>query len=359
MKQKILVLSLVLLMFSGCSGSKTGQITSKDPAQTATEPTSESGELMTVPASGLPGTTIAPTTAPVAETESISATEPIAQTAIVITKHPTSETISVGGRTWFIANAENETQITWEFFSPDGTMYSLQQTMSAHPGLILEVLPEDTLGLRQIPATFNGWSARARYDGPGGTAVTERARITVRDPYGEVIETYRTVHRSGAGNMERGISELVNPYDFLGYALQDLDGNGVQELILASDGYNSNYPNVIYEIYTLVNGNAVCVTKSAARERYFMCYDATFLMEGSSGAMYSSWVTYTFSGASLSVQEQVWTSDQPHDMADFAPYYYYCGRPFGMEEPMTYDMAARTIETWERSVILPSLIPIN
>lgn len=149
--------------------------------------------------------------------------------------------------------------------------------------------------------------------------------------------------------MEKGISELVNSYDFLGYAETDLNGDGIKELILASDGYHA-YPFVIYEIYTMKNGSAVCVTQSSARERYFMLNDGRFLMEGSSGAMSSSWITYRFNGSGLAIQEQIWTSEQPHDLADFAPYYYYCGVLYGPTEPMVYDQAARTIENWEPSL---------
>ena len=151
----------------------------------------------------------------------------------------------------------------------------------------------------------------------------------------------------------------MNNYDFVGYFKQDLDGNGIQELILASDDYNSSYPYVIYEIYTLQNGSAVCVTKSKARERYFMMVDGTFLMEGSNGAMSSSCITYTFSGASLTVQEQVWSSEQPHDLADSAHYYYYCGNIYHEQIPLDYDVAMRTIENWKKTVTLPSMTPIN
>lgn len=343
MKKIILILALILMMLTGCSGSKQEQIQTAAPTQAITEPTQELGVLITLP---VPEPTAAPKAAPAPGYD-----------PIVITKHPSSETVSTGGRTWFIAKAENATQITWEFFSPDGTEYSLQQAMSAHPGLVLEELPEDTLGLRQIPASFSGWSARARYEGPGGTAVTDRAEITVRDPYSEIIERYRTVRRSGSGNIEKGISELVNRDDFLGYTMADLDGNGVEELILASDN-GGNYPNVIYEIYTLQNGTAVSVTRSAARQRYYLLDDGRFLMEGSSGAMYAHWITYNFRGASLSVQEQIWTSEEPHDMADFAPYYYYA-IAFGEGDPLVYDEASQTIDSWERSVILPSLTAIS
>lgn len=367
MKRRIFALALMLLMLTGCSGKKAEPVSTSEPTLAATEPKAELGALITAPKDNGPApTTAAPATRPATETAPPATTAPAAPQPILITKHPSSETVAAGGRTWFIASAENETQITWEFFSPDGTMYSLQQAMSAHPSLILEILPEDTLGLRQIPVSFSGWSARARYDGPGGTATTNRAvitvrepAVTVRDPYSDTIETYRTVHRTGTGNIEKGVSELVNTYDFVGYAIQDLNGDGVQELILASDDYNSNYPNVIYGIYTLRNNAPVCVINSAARQRYFMLVDGTIFMEGSNSAISSCWITYRFNGTSLTMDEQVWSSDQPNDMADFAPYYYYCGSIYYEEKPLTYDVAARTIENWERTIDLLSLTPIN
>lgn len=372
MKHKILALSLLLLVLTGCAGKQAQQIPATEPP--ATEQKAELGAVIKAPSTPVPSATVvAPAVPSVTATVPTPTMAPTAPPAIIITKHPSSETVSAGGRTWFITSAENATQITWEFFSPDGTMYSLQQTASAHPGLILEVLPEDTLGLRQIPASFSGWSARARYDRPGGTATTERATITVRessapaknspvyyhDPYGDIIEIYRTVHRSGTGNFDLGVSELVNPYDFLGYTLQDLDGNGINELILASDEYNTSFPNVVYAIYTLQNNEAVCVTTSHSRQRYYWLLDDTFLLEGSSSAVSSHWIVYSYKGTSLSIQEQFCTSDQPHDMADFAPYYYYSAGPYDPDEPVVYDYAAATIENWERSIFLPILTPIN
>ena len=150
---------------------------------------------------------------------------------------------------------------------------------------------------------------------------------------------------------------MVNNYDFVGYTEMDLNGDGVKELVLGSNG-NNPYPFVLYEIYTLQNGNPVCVAKSRARERYFMLNDGRFLMEGSSSATSSCWITYRFDGVGMAIQEQIWTSDEPHDMADFAPYYYY-SLPYGPEQPMVYDEAARLIEQWEWAVTMLPLTPIN
>lgn len=366
MKKLIIIIAIFALILSGCAQKEAECIIEPEATQ-AVNP-SDTGDLITevtAPPAQTPAVTATPTAPPTPAPTPVPTPVPTpaptpAPTpipAIVITKHPSSETVSPGGGTWFITKAENETQITWEVFSPDGTMYSLQQAMSAHSGLVLEALPEDTLALRNIPSSFSGWSVRARYDGPGGTATTERATVTVRTAYETVIETYRTVHRTGKGNIEYGISELVNDYHFLGYTISDIDGNGVNELILASDG-NNDFPNVIYEIYTLQNGNAVSITKSAARSRYFMLNDGRFLLEGSSGAAFSNWDTFIFNGYSLAISEQIWTTDQPHELSDAAPYYYY-GGAYGEGSPATHDAAAGMIADWESKIYLPALTPIT
>ena len=218
------------------------------------------------------------------------------------------------------------------------------------------------LALALAMLVLTGCSEKKTEQIPTPAATEPGARITLPpdspDPYREVIETYRSVHRTGTGNFEKGVSELVNSYDYLGYCLQDLDGNGVPELILASDGSNSDYPNIIYAVYTLHNGNAVCAVRSAARERYYMLCNDAFLMEGSNSAFSSTWVLYRFRDDSLFLQEQIWNSDQPHDLADFAPYYYY-SVPYSTGDPMVYDEAARTIAHWKSEITLPDLIPVS
>ena len=82
------------------------------------------------------------------------------------------------------------------------------------------------------------------------------------------------------------------------------------------------------------------------------------LLEGSNSAVSSTWVLYDLSGGSYGVSEQIWTSDEPHDLADFAPYYYY-SRPYEQADPIVYDAAARLIESWEQEIYLPTLTPIT
>ena len=111
-----------------------------------------------------------------------------------------------------------------------------------------------------------------------------------------------------------------------------------------------NYPEGLYVLLKDTDG---------VERRYFMLSDGKFLMEGSNSAVSSVWVTYRFtSDNSPAMVEEIWTSDVPHYLSDFAPYYYY-SRPYGSEEPLDYDEAVRTIARWEMEIIAPALTPIN
>ncbi len=98
---------------------------------------------------------------------------------IVITKHPTGEVLSIGGKAWFIAHADNADQLTWMLVDPEGVYYALEDAKAQLPGLELEVLPKDTLGVSNVPAALDGWGVVAWFFGPGGSAETNIAYITV------------------------------------------------------------------------------------------------------------------------------------------------------------------------------------
>lgn len=98
---------------------------------------------------------------------------------IVITKHPTGENLPVGGNTWFIAHADNADSLTWMLVSPDGVYTALEDAEALLPSVKLEVLPKDTLGVSNVPAAMDGWGVVAWFFGPGGSAETNIAYITV------------------------------------------------------------------------------------------------------------------------------------------------------------------------------------
>ena len=116
---------------------------------------------------------------------------------IIITKNPTGEALAIGGRTWFIAHADNADSLTWKLVSPDGTIFcSLDSAMEIHPGLKLEALEGDTLAVSNVPLSLNGWGVAALFENAGGSVATEPAYLYVGDfvtAYSSVIGAYREV----------------------------------------------------------------------------------------------------------------------------------------------------------------------
>ena len=200
-------------------------------------------------------------TAPPQYTQPQVTAQPQVGGPVTITKNPTGESLAAGGNAWFIAHADNATSLTWILTSPQGQNFTVEQAMAANPGLQIQVLPEDTLGVSNVPVSVDGWSVQARFDGPGGSAVTAPALIHVDDTvtaYGSVISAYYRAYTSGNTTAEyaftNGLSEYIASALHAGYALQDINGDGIQELIIA--GINdSNYTEiVIFDLYTLENG---------------------------------------------------------------------------------------------------------
>ena len=226
---------------------------------------------------------------------------------VIITKNPTSEAIAIGGRTWFIAHADNADSLTWKLVGPDGVIYySLDSAMDVHPGLKLEALEGDTLAVSNVPLSVNGWGVAAVFENGYSSAVTEPAWLYVGDfltAYSSVIDAYRTTYAQGEHRfeyaMEHDLSEVVRYSTGVGYALKDLDKNGIPELIIEGIGTDDFSEGIAYGIYTLVNDQPVNLATSWARNRYYICTDSTILKEGSGGAGHSVAAVYRLSGQSL------------------------------------------------------------
>ena len=238
--------------------------------------------------------------------------------APVITKNPTSETLSVGGRTWFIAHADNATRIFWLMLSPEGEYYTLEDAMALHPGLELEALEEDTLALRNVPLSLNGWAAVARFDGSGTFVVTSPAYVYVADyidAYADVIEKYRIAYETGNSGNEyyneqyawaNEISPFIGYSTHVGYAMKDLDEDGTPEIIIAGIEY-TNDSKEVFDIYTLEDGKAVRLAMSHFRDRYYLRTDDTLLNEGSSGAGHTLYCVMHKEGDQLVTDQTVFT----------------------------------------------------
>lgn len=244
-----------------------------------------------------------------------------------ITKNPSSEAIAIGGKTWFIAHADNATSMNWELVDPDGYIYTLSDAMALNPGLSLEALEGDTIAVSIVPVSMNGWSVQATFYGAGGAVSTSPAYIYVGDfltAYSSAIEKYRIAKNAGNINpYEYDVSEWITSCDHVGYALKDLDKNGIPELLIGGIGAKYNENNVIFELFTLENNTPVQLLTSWGRSRKYLMYDNRIYEEGSSGAAYSALDLYKVAGSYLVFDEGYATyRTDDYENAGTAIYHY-------------------------------------
>ena len=162
--------------------------------------------------------------------------------------------MAVGGNCWFIAHADNADTLVWQLIAPNGDVYSLGELMATYAQLELQALEGDTLAVRGIPAALDGWSVRALFEGTGGYVLSAPALIRVQDymtAYGSVISSYFRAYANGATDAgyayENGISEFIGYSSHVGYAIEDLDGDGMPELLIAGMGTDDLSNGVLYD----------------------------------------------------------------------------------------------------------------
>ncbi len=127
---------------------------------------------------------------------------------------------------------------------------------------------------------------------------------------------------------DEGLCDLCSYYEGLsqiGYAFIDLDGNGVRELLIGETGADGD-KGMFFDLYTIMDEEAVPIVKSGERNRYYVCADYKIANEGSGGAQVSTNAFYAFDGekGNLSFLEAV-IYDGEHDEAN--PWFYTTKEP--------------------------------
>lgn len=107
-----------------------------------------------------------------------------------------------------------------------------------------------------------------------------------------------------------GVSETANAMgteqtlDTLGYAVEDISGDGIPELLV---GYNSDESevNTVLAMFTCVDNAPQFVFEGWSRNSYHLLSDGTIFNQGSGGAMYSIFGVYDISedGTSLNCKD--------------------------------------------------------
>ena len=93
------------------------------------------------------------------------------------------------------------------------------------------------------------------------------------------------------------------PGDTLGYFIEDIDGDGTEELVIG-DTWGEDH-TLIYNIYTMSGAKLVRVADGWERNRYYLCENGMIANEGSGGAANSSYAYFTFDGTELHLVESI------------------------------------------------------
>ena len=100
--------------------------------------------------------------------------------APAVTKSPTGETVSEGGRAIFIARADDAESYVWRIVSSDGTqIYDYTAARTAFPTLGVSGGDTETLTLTNIPYDMNGWKVACLFKNESGETLSDEATVTV------------------------------------------------------------------------------------------------------------------------------------------------------------------------------------
>ena len=115
---------------------------------------------------------------------------------------------------------------------------------------------------------------------------------TVEQAYAVVIGEYYTAleqRRNGSELMEAGLNYMAAdcygdaPLENLGYAIADIDGDGVQELLIGTIKADEFYEKMVFSLYTLdESGVNKLVFDGTERNRYYYAGENRFANLGSS-----------------------------------------------------------------------------
>ena len=156
-----------------------------------------------------------------------------------------------------------------------------------------------------------------------------------------------------------GVSEHCNYCTFIGYLIQDIDGNGIKELIIASNDSEEYYSKIIIELHTIKNGAVEQVFQSWARSRNHYMGANQFLNEGSNGAAYTLVTVYSYSEGNMIATDGIRSSD---NYTQEQPVYWYRTSEFLERYPaslrISEEEAYSLWDEWRARVIAPDLIPL-
>lgn len=171
-------------------------------------------------------------------------------------------------------------------------------------------------------------------------AMAESTDALYVQDYRDVLDRYYTLlindSAEGSGEGEMGVWEAklyplqATALDSVGYALKDISGDGMPELLIGAIARWDNqlaYGSEIFAMYTCAGGEPTLTFEGWARNRYCTMGEGTFFYQGSGGAMFSLFGTYTLTpdGTSLVCDDLYFTYEKSGNPEKVALYHNQTG----------------------------------
>lgn len=181
------------------------------------------------------------------------------------------------------------------------------------------------------------------------------------DAYREILDMFY-YKISGGWDSTEDVSYLfyfdytmpATPAD-AGYAMMDLDGNGVPELLVST--VEAAKEGMIYDLYAIADGSVAHAATGGERYCYYLCDDNTIYHWGSSGASNSREISYVIDPDTglLSAKETVVFDESENKNS---PWFYGTGECYSREngadfsrmENITEEEAEETVDSYKKII---------
>lgn len=147
-------------------------------------------------------------------------------------------------------------------------------------------------------------------------------------------------------------------YETLGYMIEDIDGNGIEELIFGANGTapDDTWDSIIYNAYTISDEGLVPVLYGWERNRYYICENGMIANESLGGASNFNTSFFTIEDSKFYLVESV-IYDSSKDSTN--PWFYSTVSEDDAEnaEPISEEKATEIIERYDYREL--TLIPFT
>lgn len=164
------------------------------------------------------------------------------------------------------------------------------------------------------------------------TTVSTAVNIDYMSVYKDILYNCNSLLNGGLNDFSytdgyMGVVEIAmhddNAVNEIGYKIEDISGDGISELIIAT-----NYDkNDILAVYTCVDGKPYLTFEGATRNHYYRLNDNSFYFSGSAGAIYSIIGDFNISkdGRNLVCNDYYFTHEKNGNYEDVATYHNKTG----------------------------------